>query len=186
MRRAGAFGGAVGGAVDALLLAECLSCAASDTGELADRDTGTAVPTAVAVDANAGRGRDDAARLLRLDSVVLRTQIVDRESSEFARVALADFRVLAPGGMLENRTRAIAGVTAWNARAIRLSDREAVLHGDVALVTGRLDVDGEMQPVGRWGPIKYTSTWVREGGDWRLFSRSLTPCLDRLVAMGRC
>ena len=134
----------------------------------------------------AAGGDADRAALLRLDEQVLRAQIVARDSALFADLAVDEFRILAPGGMIEDKGRAIAGIGAWDVSDIVLSGTEVVFHGPVALVTGRLDIDGEMRPVGRWGPLKYISTWVREEGDWRLFSRSLTPCLDRLVEMGRC
>ena len=32
---------------------------------------------------------------------------------------------------------------------------------------------GSCVPVGRWGPLKYMSTWLREDTGWRLVSRSL-------------
>lgn len=83
------------------------------------------------------------------------------------------------------RSRIVARDSAFFA-GLEVSGAEVVLHGPVALVTARLDIDGEMRPVGRWGPLKTLSAWGREGGRWRLLSRSLTPCLGRLVEMGRC
>lgn len=57
---------------------------------------------------------------------------------------------------------------------------------NTAVVSGRLDIDGTMHPVGKWRPLKFMSTWVKADGRWRLLSRSLTPCLDRLIEMGGC
>ncbi len=131
-------------------------------------------------------GEADRAELIRLNEELVRTQIVDRDSVFFSALAVDEFRVLAPGGMIEGKAQAIAGLAAWNATAVELTGTEVVFHGPVALVMGRMDIDGEMRPVGRWGPLKYMSTWVHEGGTWRLVSRSLTPCLARLVEMDRC
>ncbi len=117
---------------------------------------------------------------------MVRSSIVDRDSVLFSDLAVDEFRVLAPGGLIEGKGQAIAGLAAWDATAVELTDTEVVFHGPVALVMGRLDIDGEMRPVGRWGPLKYMSTWVHESGGWKLVSRSLTPCLARLVEMGRC
>ena len=80
----------------------------------------------------------------------------------------------------------IAGLGGWNVVDIKLTNTEVVFHKSIATVLGRMDIDGEMNPVGRWGPLKYMSTWVRDGDDWKLVSRSLTPCLDMLIKMGRC
>ncbi|MGB0956803.1 MAG: nuclear transport factor 2 family protein, partial [Panacagrimonas sp.] len=128
----------------------------------------------------------DHAELLALNERLMQSLIVEKDPAFFSGLALEQFRVLAPGGLIENKAQAIDGVRAWNAVGVKLSDTEVVIHGPVALVLGRLDIDGEMKPVGRWGPLKYMSTWVREDDQWRIFSRSLTPCLDKLVAMGRC
>lgn len=128
----------------------------------------------------------DRAELLRLNEQMIQSQIVDRDPAFFERIAVEEFRVLAPGGLIENKKQAIAGVKAWSAKSVKLSATQVVFHGPVAVVMGRMDIDGVMKPVGRWGPLKYMSTWVREGNDWKLLSRSLTPCLDKLVEMGRC
>lgn len=128
----------------------------------------------------------DRAELLRLNEELARSQIVARDPVFFSQVAVDDFRVLAPGGLLEGKEQVLAGLSAWNAVDVELSGTEIVFHGPVATVMGRMDIDGEMRPVGRWGPLKYMSTWIREGGEWRLVSRSLTPCLDILIKMGRC
>ena len=117
---------------------------------------------------------------------MIRSGIVDRDSTLFSDLALESFRVLAPGGIVEGKSQAIDGLAAWDATSVRFSGEEVVLHGPVALVLGRLDIDGTMRPVGRWGPLKYTSVWVRDGDAWRLLSRSLTPCLPKVVEVGRC
>ncbi len=128
----------------------------------------------------------DRARLLQLDEQLVRTQIIERDATLFDDIAVDGFRVLAPGGMIESKQQAIAGVTAWDASDVQLSGTDIVFHGDVAIMTGRMDIDGTMQPVGRWGPLKYMSTWIKQDGEWRLASRSLTPCLDKLIEIGRC
>ncbi|MBY6205180.1 nuclear transport factor 2 family protein [Halomonas denitrificans] len=128
----------------------------------------------------------DRSRLLALNEELVRSQIVQRDASFFDRIAVDEFRVLAPGGLIETRAEAIAGVTAWDVTDVQLSGTDIVFHGDVAIMTGRMDIDGTMQPVGRWGPLKYMSTWIKQDGEWRLASRSLTPCLDKLIEIGRC
>lgn len=128
----------------------------------------------------------DRKTLLLLNAELAHSQIVDRDPTFIAKVAVENFRVLAPGGLIENKEQAIAGLAAWDATDVTLSNTEVLFYGDVAIVLGRMDIDGIMRPVGRWGPLKYMSTWVKEDGEWRLLSRSLTPCLDKLIELGRC
>ena len=128
----------------------------------------------------------DAAILLELNERLARSQIVDRDPTFFSEIAADDFHVLAPGGLIEEKNQVIAGMSAWNAVDVQLTNTQVVFHGEVATVMGRMDIDGEMKPVGRWGPLKYMSTWIREEGEWRLLSRSLTPCLEILIKMGKC
>lgn len=128
----------------------------------------------------------DREMLLRLNTELVRSQIIDRDPTFISRVALENFRVLAPGGLFENKEQVIAGLPAWDATDVTLTGTKVLFHGDVAIVMGRMDIDGTMRPVGRWGPLKYMSTWVKEDGDWRLLSRSLTPCIDKLIELGRC
>ena len=128
----------------------------------------------------------DRIELLKLNEELARSQIIDRDPTFFSKVAADEFRVLAPGGMIENKEKVLASLGGWNVVDIKLTNTEVVFYKSVATVLGRMDIDGEMKPVGRWGPLKYMSTWVRDGDDWKLVSRSLTPCLDMLIKMGRC
>jgi hypothetical protein len=138
-----------------------------------------------AQDSDIGREADKK-ELLKLNEELARSQIVDRDSTFIMKIALEEFRILAPGGLFENKSQVIAGLAGWNATDVQLTGTEVVFYGDIALVMGRMDIDGEMRPIGRWGPLKYMSTWVREGTEWRLLSRSLTPCLEILIEVGRC
>ncbi len=126
------------------------------------------------------------AELLRLNAALFRSQIVERDGQLLDQVAYPQFRVLAPGGLIENKAQAIAGVAAWNVDSIELSGEEVIREGPVAVVMGRLDIDGTMDPVGRWGPLKYMGVYIRSDGEWKFLSRSLTPCVEMLVRLGRC
>lgn len=128
----------------------------------------------------------DREKLLELNAELAQSQIVDRDPTFISKVALENFRVLAPGGLFENKEQVIAGLSAWDATDVTLTGTEVLFHGDVAIVMGRMDIDGVMRPVGRWGPLKYMSTWVREDGNWRLLSRALTPCIEKLIELNRC
>lgn len=145
----------------------------------------TVAPGAMGQDA-AGEPGTGNAELLALNKALFESMIVERDAALFNDVAVADFRVLAPGGMVEGKAQAAAGVTAWDAAGITVSGEEVVRHGDLAIVTGRLDIDGVMKPVGQWGPLKHMSVYQQADGEWRLVSRSLTPCVEMLIKLDRC
>ncbi|MBA4802684.1 MAG: nuclear transport factor 2 family protein [Euryhalocaulis sp.] len=135
-----------------------------------------------------GSGNQDAseADLLALNEALFQSMIVQKDATLFNEVAVEDFTVLAPGGMVEGKARAAAGIAAWDAASITVSGQEVARHSEVAVVTGRLDIDGTMKPVGRWGPLKHMSVYEYADGEWRLISRALTPCAEMLVKLDRC
>lgn len=130
--------------------------------------------------------QDDLDKLSALNEEIFRTMIVERDATLFAEKSSESFRVLAPGGVVEDKAQSVAGLGGWNVKGIRVSGENIAVHGRVATLTGRLDIDGELAPIGRWGPLKYMSTYVFEDDQWTLISRSLTPCLPKVVEIGRC
>lgn len=128
----------------------------------------------------------DDAMLRKLSEDIFRAQIVENDTTLFSEYAVEEFRILAPGGLIEDRNHVVAGVQSWDAVGIEVSGVEVVHRGPVAIVFGRIDIDGEMQPIGRWGPLKFMNVFVQEDDGWRLLSRSMTPCADMLIRLGRC
>ena len=135
---------------------------------------------------DAGSIEEDKQILLDLNERLTRSQLLEKDPAFLSEVALDDLRVLAPGGLIEGKQQVIAGLAGWDVVDVSLTKTEVVFYQNIAIVSGRMDIDGTMRPVGRWGPLKYLSTWVKNDGQWRLLSRSLTPCLDKLIEMGRC
>ena len=124
--------------------------------------------------------------LLRLDAEIMRKMIIDRDPTLMDQMAVEELHVLAPGGLVEDRQSVLAGANSWDARDVTFTPQRVVRRGPVTLVFARIDIDGEMRPVGRLGPLKAMSVWIRESGQWRLLARSLTPCIDMLIQLGRC
>lgn len=135
---------------------------------------------------DASMAEGDEQVLIELNERLARSQIVEKDPSFLEEVAVAQLRVLAPGGLIEGKQQVIAGLSGWDAIDVTFSKTEITFYQNIAIVSGRMDIDGTMHPVGRWGPLKYMSTWVKDEGRWRLLSRSLTPCLPKLIEMGRC
>ncbi|GGX65869.1 hypothetical protein GCM10011309_15180 [Litorimonas cladophorae] len=124
--------------------------------------------------------------LLKLNETLFRAMIIDQDPALFTAIAVEDFRVLAPGGVVEGKAQAIQGLRAWDVVDIKIMNPQVVRHGNIATVINRLDIDGTMQPIGRWGPLKSMRTFSWEEGEWQLVSHSLTPCLPKAVELGRC
>ncbi|MEO1241999.1 MAG: nuclear transport factor 2 family protein [Pseudomonadota bacterium] len=104
--------------------------------------------------------------------------IVEPDKTLFDTVAVEDFRVLAPGGVLEGKEQAIRGLSTGDVAGI-------AFHGDIAVVTNRLDIVGPQGPTGCMVPSISRRVFPDEDGQWRLVSQSLTPCLLKAVEFGR-
>jgi hypothetical protein len=137
--------------------------------------------------APAAMGQDaEETELLELNARLFEAQIIDRDPTLLEEVALPQFHVLAPGGLIEGKDQAMAGTAAWDVTSIELSGERVIREGAVAVVMGRIDIDGTMAPVGRLAPLKYMGVFIRSDGEWRFLARSLTPCVEMLIRMGRC
>lgn len=124
--------------------------------------------------------------LLRLNQALFESMLVRQDSTLFATVALEEVVVVPPGGILEDRRQVIAGLRNFRISGIALGDVQVVLHDSTAIVTGRLTSTGEVRGVGAPGPLRFLNVFVNSGGAWRLLARSLTPCAERAIAVGRC
>ena len=130
--------------------------------------------------------QDETQAILTLNTTLSQHMIVDRDGTLFEALAVPNFRVLAPGGVVENKEQVLRGLPLWDVKSIEITNEAVAFHGNIAVVTNRLDIDGTMKPIGRWGPLKSMRTFVKEGDDWRLVAQSLTPCLPKAVEVGRC
>lgn len=126
------------------------------------------------------------ATLVELNRTLLQQMIVERDATMFQDLALDSFVVVAPGGRIEDRDQAAAGVRAFDATAIAVSDERVVFSDDAAVVVGKLVIDGTMQPLGAVPPMKFMAVFVERDGRWRLLARSLTPCHPVAIERGVC
>lgn len=127
-----------------------------------------------------------ASEIIDLNRRMMHEQIVDRSAGLFQELALEQFLVVAPGGRVENREEAIRGVAAFSADSIDIRDERVVFQDDTAVLVGRLQIHGEMRPVGVLPPMKFMAVFVDGPDGWRILSRSLTPCFEIAVQNGFC
>lgn len=131
--------------------------------------------------------QDDRAReVIELNSRIMHQQILARDPSLFQEVALDQFLVVAPGGRIEDKAMAAAGVSAWDATGIEVSQEQVIFEGNAAVLVGRVQIDGVMKPVGELPPMKFMAVFIEKPDGWRLLSRSLTPCFPIAIEKGLC
>lgn len=128
----------------------------------------------------------DAETIKQLNRDVVWALLVEQDTQPLEEIALDSFVVVAPGGRVENKSQAVAGVTSLDVSSIELSDEQVVFHEDTAVLVGKLEADGTMQPLGKLPPMKYMAVFVKADGDWRLLSRAMTPCAPVAIKHGVC
>ncbi len=100
-------------------------------------------------------------------------------------LTLDELRVLAPGGRLENKVMVLEGIGTV-VGDLSLSEEEVIIVGDTAILTGKLQGNAVMEPLGKLPPMKFIATFVRTGDGWRMLLRALTPCAPVAIERGAC
>lgn len=130
--------------------------------------------------------QSDKHTLKQLNYELFESVILRGDTTQWSAVALEVLLVIPPGGVLENRAQAFAGVGAFDGvQALTVVTDSVAIHDDTAVLVGRLRLDREVRPVGRVGPLRFMNVFVRTDDGWKLLARSLTPCSERAVEAGR-
>lgn len=127
-----------------------------------------------------------ASEIIELNRRIMHQQIIERDPRLFQNVALEQFLVVAPGGRIENKPEAVRGVNSWDAESIEIRDEQVIFHGTTAVLVGRLQINGTMQPVGTLPPVKFMAVFVETDAEWKLLARSITPCFEVAIEHGFC
>ena len=133
----------------------------------------------------------DRQALLELNRQLLESVFVRGETAMLAAAALPNLVVVPPGGVVENREQVLKGVpNVAGAGAVEIDDVVVAEHGTTAVVVARVqtkrDRPIEGAPLAGAGRIRMMNVFVKEQGKWRLLARSITPCIERAIAAGRC
>ena len=133
----------------------------------------------------------DRQALLDLNRQLLESVFVRGETAMLASAALPNLVVVPPGGVVENREQVLNGVPrVAGAEGVEVDDVVVADHGTTAVVVARVrtrrDKPVAGAPPGGTGPSRMMNVFVHEQGKWRLLARSITPCIERAVAAGRC
>jgi hypothetical protein len=124
--------------------------------------------------------------LLHLNRQLLESVLLRRDTTVLAAAALPSLVVVPPGGVVENRAQVLRGVSNFDVDSLRIDDVTVVGHGTTAVVLARVRASRGVLAPSATGPSRFMSVFVYDQQKWRLLARSVTPCIERAVAAGRC
>ena len=128
----------------------------------------------------------DRPSLLQLNRRLLESVFLRQDTSLLAATAVPDLLVVPPGGIVENKRQLLAGVRNTVMDSVRIDDEQVVGDSATAVVVARVTRLGPVPGGVGTGRMRIMNVYVRSQGRWRLLARSVTPCIERAVAAGRC
>jgi hypothetical protein len=90
-------------------------------------------------------------------------------------VATDDFVLIAAPGMIENKKQAIDGVKHLNLSSVNITVDKVINGDDLGIVIGVLEMKGTIMNNPIPGKMRFSSTFVKQDGSWRLQARTMTP-----------
>jgi len=131
---------------------------------------------------------DVAQALIELNRALVETQMLDRDPTFLLENSVDEYVVVAPGGVVENRERVVAGLGAFSrVDSLSLTEDRVTVTGATAVVINRMLVYGEVGIPIEPGPRRAMTVFSRDAnGQWKAVSRTVTPCHPRAVQAGLC
>lgn len=128
----------------------------------------------------------DRQALLQLNRQLLESVFLRQDTSLLAATAVPDLLVVPPGGIVENKRQLLAGARNTVMDSVRVDDEQVIGDSATAVVVARVTRLGPVPGDAGTGRMRIMNVYVRSQGRWRLLARSVTPCIERAVAAGRC
>jgi ketosteroid isomerase-like protein len=93
------------------------------------------------------------------------------------RLLHPDLLAVAPDGSLVDRAADLAAHRSGRFAIAAIEERELEVRvaGDAAVTLVVLDVTGTIDGADASGRLRYTRTWVRDGGEWRVLAAHIAP-----------
>jgi hypothetical protein len=138
----------------------------------------TVATSAVAQTAHEVESTTDLERvLIELNERVLVEYVLQNNARPLRESSLMSFFAVTPGG-IESRSRVVATVGNLDVDSLIVENVKFQLHETTAVLAGSLTPCGTLG--GRPMPtLTYLSVFVKQGDEWRLAARSLTPLVAR-------
>ncbi|RIA09728.1 uncharacterized protein DUF4440 [Flavobacteriaceae bacterium MAR_2010_72] len=113
--------------------------------------------------------------LKELNEYLFSEYALKKNTKPLNETATDDFILIAAPGMIENKKQAIDGVVNLNISSVNVTMDKIIITGDVGIVVGILEMKGTIMKRPVPEKIRYSSTFIKEDGKWRLKMRTMTP-----------
>lgn len=127
----------------------------------------------------AGRAADEAA-LIEIEKAFPEA-MMKRDVSMFERVAAEDLTDIAPDGTINTKAKDIEDLKSgtFSVESASVSDLKPRIYGDMAVVTGVADMKGKYKDQDITGRYRFTDTFVRRNGEWKLVATQTTKIMEQ-------
>ena len=113
--------------------------------------------------------------LEELNAYILTEYALHKNTKPLNDIATEDFVLIAAPGMLENKQQAIAGVKNLKISSVNVSVDKIIETENTGIVIGILEMKGTIMNNPVPVKIRYSSTFIKQEGIWRLQARTMTP-----------
>ena len=113
--------------------------------------------------------------LEELNEYLFSEYALKKNTKPLSDIATEDFVLIAAPGMLENKKQAIDGVKNLNISALNITVNKIITTDNVGIVIGILEMTGTIMNRPVPGKIRFSSTFIKQDGIWRLKARTMTP-----------
>jgi ketosteroid isomerase-like protein len=113
--------------------------------------------------------------LKTLNEYLFSEYALKKNTKPLNEIATDDFILIAAPGIIENKKQAVDGVVNLNISSVNVTVDKIIITGDVGIVVGILEMTGTIMKTAVPGKIRYSSTFIKEEGKWRLKMRTMTP-----------
>ena len=113
--------------------------------------------------------------LEELNEYLFSEYALKKNTQPLSDIATDDFVLIAAPGMLENKKQAIDGVKNLNISALNVTVNKVIRTDNVGIVIGILEMKGTIMNRPVPGKIRFSSTFIKQDGIWRLKARTMTP-----------
>ena len=113
--------------------------------------------------------------LEELNKYLFSEYALNKNTKPLHEIATDDFVLIAAPGMIENKEQAIRGVGNLNISSVTVTTDKIIVKDTIGIVIGILEMKGTIMNRPVPGKIRYSSTFIKEDGKWRLMLRTMTP-----------
>lgn len=113
--------------------------------------------------------------LKELNEYLFSEYALKKNTKPLSDIATEDFVLIAAPGMLENKKQAIDGVKNLNISSLNVTVNKIITTDNVGIVIGILEMKGTIMNRPVPGKIRFSSTFIKQDGIWRLKARTMTP-----------